>query len=58
MIRRYDSTICGYGAIAVAMEYAKLVNARAKLLKYYNSGEVTGEEDMVVGYASIAFEKR
>ncbi len=56
LIRKYDSTVCGYGAIAVAMEFAKLENARAKLLKYYNSGEVTGEEDMVVGYAAISFE--
>ncbi len=56
LIRKYDSTVCGYGAIAVAMEFSKIVNARARLLKYYNSGEVTGEEDMVVGYASISFE--
>jgi len=49
--------VCGYGAIAIAMEFAKLLNGSAKLLRYYNSADVTGEEDMVVGYASIEFSK-
>jgi len=57
LIRRYDSTVCGYGAIAVAMEYARLVNASMRLLRYYNSGELTGDESMVVGYAAIAMER-
>jgi len=55
LIEKYNSTICGYGAIAVIIEYAKTFNAKAKLLKYYHSGEVTGEEDIVVGYAAIEF---
>jgi len=58
MVTRLGATICGYGAIAVAIEFAKLLNSRARLLKYYNSGEVTGDTDAVVGYASIAFEAR
>jgi len=56
LIRKYDATVCGYGAIAVAMEFSRLRNAKARLLKYYNSGEITGDEDMVVGYAAISFE--
>ncbi|MCC6015774.1 MAG: AmmeMemoRadiSam system protein B [Desulfurococcaceae archaeon] len=55
LIRRYDATVCGFGAIAIAMEYAKLHQCKAELLKYYHSGDVTGEEDIVVGYAAIAF---
>lgn len=55
LIYKYNATVCGYGAIAIAMEYAKLANAKAKLLKYYHSGDVTGEEDIIVGYASIVF---
>jgi AmmeMemoRadiSam system protein B len=55
LIRKYDATVCGFGAIAIIMEYAKLAEGRAKLLKYYNSAEITGEEDVVVGYASILF---
>ncbi len=49
------ATVCGPAAIAVAVEYAKLRKARAKLLKYYNSADVTGDEAAVVGYASILF---
>jgi len=57
LIRRYDATVCGYGAIAVAMEYSRLRGCtQGKLLRYYNSGELTGDEDMVVGYAAISFE--
>jgi len=58
LIDRYDATVCGYGAIAIVMEYAKLLGCRAELLKYYHSGDVTGEEDIIVGYASIAFFKK
>jgi len=54
-IREYGATVCGPGAIAILMEYVKSVGGRAKLLKYYNSAELTGQEDIAVGYASIAF---
>ncbi len=54
LVRKYDATICGIGAIVVAMEFAKIVNAKPRLLQYYNSAELTGEEYMAVGYASIA----
>lgn len=57
LIRKYDATVCGFGAIAIAMEYTKLVKGKTKLLRYYNSAEVTGEEDIAVGYASILFYK-
>lgn len=58
MIYRYDATVCGYGAIAITIEYAKLMGCKAELLKYYHSGDVTGEEDMIVGYASISFYRK
>jgi len=57
LIEDYNATVCGFGAIAIAMEYAKLVDGKAKLLKYYHSADVTGDEDIVVGYASIMFYK-
>lgn len=57
LIHKYDATVCGYGAIAIVMEYAKLLECKAELLKYYHSGDITGEEDIIVGYASIAFYK-
>ena len=49
---------CGGGPIAVAMLIAKKLGAdRAKLLKYANSGDVTGDKNGVVGYASAVFYK-
>ncbi|MBE9546354.1 MAG: AmmeMemoRadiSam system protein A, partial [Proteobacteria bacterium] len=47
---------CGGGAIAVAMIIAKRLGATgAKVLKYANSGDVTGDKSGVVGYASAVF---
>ncbi|MEM0048093.1 MAG: AmmeMemoRadiSam system protein B [Ignisphaera sp.] len=57
LIEEYNATVCGFGAIAIAMEYTKLLNGKAKLLKYYHSADVTEDEDVVVGYASILFYK-
>jgi len=54
-IKEYGATVCGPGAIAILMEFVKSVGGKAKLLKYYNSAELTGQEDVAVGYASIVF---
>ena len=52
-IMETGATVCGYAAIAVLIEYTKQHQGRMKLLRYYNSADVTGDEDIVVGYASI-----
>ena len=54
-LRKYDATVCGPGAVAISMEFAKLAGATPKLLKYYNSAELTGDDSAAVGYAAIAF---
>ncbi len=56
LLRETGATVCGPGAIAAAVEYARLrgVKRGAKLC-YYNSGMVTGDESAVVGYASIVY---
>lgn len=47
--------MCGGGPAAVAIMVAKELGAdRIRLLKYMNSGDVTGERFRVVGYASFA----
>lgn len=53
-IRRYNITMCGF-APAVTMLYAaiELGASRAALVKYMNSGDVSGDYDQVVGYAGI-----
>ncbi len=49
---------CGGGPMAVAMMVAKRLGAdRPRLLKYANSGDVTGDKGSVVGYASAVFYK-
>ncbi|TDA30620.1 MAG: hypothetical protein DSO00_00835 [Archaeoglobi archaeon] len=53
-IYEIDASVCGYGPIAVAMNYAKHKNAKAELVDYSTSGEVA-EKNFVVGYAGIVF---
>jgi AmmeMemoRadiSam system protein B len=50
-------TICGYAPIAALITYAQGLNAKANLLSYHNSGEVSGDCSSVVGYASLLFKK-
>jgi len=53
-----DVTACGFGPIAVLMAVSKgLGMTGSKLVSYMTSGDVTGDYDQVVGYASIAFGK-
>jgi AmmeMemoRadiSam system protein B len=52
-VKEKEATICGALPIAALM---KAVGAKkAKLLKYYTSGDVIGDYSSAVGYASIAF---
>ncbi len=56
-IRRNGASICGPGPIAMVIEVCKKLGInRGKLLKYATSGDVSGMNDQVVGYASIIFE--
>jgi MEMO1 family protein len=55
-IERNDDSACGYGPITVAALFAKEQGIKSgKLLKYANSGEITGDYNSVVAYASIVF---
>jgi len=56
-IMETGATVCGVGAIAATIEYVRRVGGRARLLKYYNSAEKTGDETATVGYASILFHR-
>jgi AmmeMemoRadiSam system protein B len=47
-------TVCGYYTFQAFIFYSKKLNLKPKLLCYYNSAEITNEEDLIVGYASIA----
>jgi len=52
------SEACGGGPAAVTMMVCKKLGSdRAKILKYANSGDVTGDRGSVVGYASAVLYK-
>jgi hypothetical protein len=56
VVRRHDISMCGVAPAIAAMAAAREMGAQdARLIKYTNSGEVTGDIRRVVGYASIAF---
>ena len=55
-IYRLQASVCGYGCIAVAMNYANAKKARAELVDYSTSGDVA-DRSAVVGYAGIVFRK-
>jgi hypothetical protein len=49
-------TMCGYGPITTLIEVAKAKShVQARLLSYHTSGEVSGDKNSVVGYASVLF---
>jgi AmmeMemoRadiSam system protein B len=53
--RAKSTSICGFGPIAVALEFAKFKSANhGKVLEYATSGDVSGDLGAVVGYAGIA----
>jgi len=55
-VSELNASLCGYGAIALVMEAAKVLGAKkGKLLTYRTSGEITGDKKSVVGYAAIKF---
>ena len=52
-----QATADGNQVLMTMVELAELNGWDATLLKYKNSGDVTGDRDRVVGYAGIAFHK-
>jgi len=53
-VNDYGITMCGYGPAVAMLVACKLLGAtRAELVKYTNSGEVSGDYEQVVGYAGI-----
>jgi len=53
-IRKYRISMCGFTPAVVMISMLKDLGAKgAKLIKYATSGDVTGDNDSVVGYAGI-----
>ena len=54
VVEREDITMCGYIPVAIMLMCAKRMNAKkSELVKYSDSGDVTGDTAQVVGYAGI-----
>jgi len=56
-ISKTGDTICGSLPISILIYIMKKKGAQAKLLKYSTSGEITGDYNNSVSYASIVFMK-
>ncbi|MDH4163522.1 MAG: AmmeMemoRadiSam system protein B [Nitrospirota bacterium] len=53
-VRNNDISMCGFGPAVAMLTACKILGAsKAELIKYTNSGEVSGDTDQVVGYAGI-----
>lgn len=53
-IRNYGITMCGYGPAVSMLAACKILGAsKAELIKYSNSGDVSGDLEQVVGYAGV-----
>jgi predicted class III extradiol MEMO1 family dioxygenase len=54
VVKEYGITMCGYGPAVAMLVACKLLGAsKAELIKYSNSGDVSGDYEQVVGYAGI-----
>ena len=55
VVVRHDISMCGFGPAIVMLEAARLLGAtRAKLIRHSHSGQVTADNQRVVGYAGLA----
>ena len=55
VIRKENISMCGYGPAVAMLTAAKQLGATsAELIKYGTSGDISGDRDMVVGYAGVA----
>jgi AmmeMemoRadiSam system protein B len=58
-VRETRATICGANNIGVLIDLMKRYGLlHGKLLRYYTSGDVTGDYSSAVGYGAIVFEKK
>jgi len=54
-IENQHITACGFMPITSLITYGVGVCAKAQLLSYRNSGDITGDHSSVVGYAAVSF---
>jgi AmmeMemoRadiSam system protein B len=57
IVETQNITACGYAPIASLITYSIGVCAKAQLLSYHSSGDITEDYSSVVGYAAVSFKK-
>ena len=54
VVTQQDISMCGFGPAVVMLTGARKLGAKsAELVKYATSGDISGDRDMVVGYAGV-----
>ena len=54
VVKAEDVSMCGFGPAIVMLTATKILGATsAALIRYATSGDVSGDRDMVVGYAGV-----
>jgi len=54
VVRKEDISMCGFGPTIAMLTAAKLLGATSStLVKYATSGDISGDRNMVVGYAGV-----
>jgi MEMO1 family protein len=54
VVTQQDISMCGYGPAVVMLTAARQLGAKsAELIKYATSGDISGDRNMVVGYAGV-----
>jgi MEMO1 family protein len=54
VVTQQNISMCGFGpAVAMLTAAKKLGATSAALIKYATSGDVSGDRDLVVGYAGV-----
>jgi hypothetical protein len=57
VVTQQDISMCGFGPAVAMLTAARRLGARsAELVKYATSGDISGDRDMVVGYAGVVVE--
>jgi AmmeMemoRadiSam system protein B len=55
IVREAHISMCGYGPATIMLTSTRSLGAnKAELIRYATSGDISGDRDMVVGYAGIA----
>ena len=58
-VQERQISTCGPVAVAIALTYCRAKGGgEAQLLRYYTSGDITGDREAVVGYASVVIRLR